>query len=446
MQDLIVSLNGNVLKVTTLKNGDFRFVVKDVSTEAADDSEILDAVLFVPILDEAIKELNKDTKTKSRLNFVLEPDEIIFKFITIAKNGEDLESRIITEIQSKLEGEDLNNLYFSYVKIAPFVYQFVGIKKDLLDKYLEIATSLGIELHSVLPWTLLLPKYVGTSTSSIFVCGVGKTPVVVLSELGGVFFVGTYDANQDPADLYKLVQELSVYKRSKPIDKVYTFNYPHISEAEGFLVHKVEVPNASGENTLGFEVNLLANYMLDLAPDTVGSQTNLLNLLPLPAVEQKKMSLITVAAPLSALLIVGTLFGGYMFMFKNKNNVQIAGQVLSEIKVEETSQSSSTPPIVKEDLKRSDLVIRVENGSGVAGVAAKTQGILESLGYKVISIDTAKETRESTLYKFKTPKLGFKDLLQQDLKDKFPTTVVEEGVDTSIEYDLLIVIGTSEKL
>ena len=141
MQDLIVSLNGNVLKVTTLKNGDFRFVVKDVSTEAADDSEILDAVLFVPILDEAIKELNKDTKTKSRLNFVLEPDEIIFKFITIAKNGEDLESRIITEIQSKLEGEDLNNLYFSYVKIAPFVYQFVGIKKDLLDKYVLAALS-----------------------------------------------------------------------------------------------------------------------------------------------------------------------------------------------------------------------------------------------------------------------------------------------------------------
>ena len=448
MRDLIISLNGNVLKITTLKNGDFCFVVKDVSKEAADDSKILDAGLFAQILDEAVKELNKDVKTKFRLNFVLESDEIIYRFITVAKKSEDLELRITAEIQSKLEGEDLSNLYFSYVKIAPFVYQFVGIKRNLLDKYLEIAANLGLELHSVLPWTLLLPKYVGTSSSSIFVCGVGKTPVVVLSELGGVFFVGTYDQNQDPADLYKLVQELSVYKRSKPIDKVYTFNYPHISEAEGFLVHKVEVPNANGENTHGFEVNLLANYMLDLAPDTVTSQTNLLNLLPLPVVEQRKMSLATVAAPLSALLIVGTLFGGYMFMTKDKDKVQPAGQVLSEIKVEETSQSSPAQitEAPKVELRRGDLVIRVENGSGVAGVAAKTQGILEILGYKVVSIDTAKEIRESTLYKFKTPKLVFKDLVQQDLKDKFPSTVIEDGIDTSTEYDLLIVIGTSEKL
>lgn len=444
MQDLMISLNGNVLKITTLKDGNFRFVVKDVPAEVAQDSKIIDADAFSKILDDAIKELNKDIKAKPRLNFILEPDEVTFRFITVAKNGEDLESKIITEIQSKLDGASLDYMYFSYVKIAPFVYQFVGVKKELLDKYLDIANDLGLELHSVLPWALLLPRYVGTSSSSIFVCGIGKTPVVVLSELGGVFFVGIYDENQDPADLYKLVQELSVYKRAKPIDKVYTFNYPHLNDAEGFSVHRVEIPNASGENTLGFEVNLLSNYMLDLAPDTVTSQTNLLSLLPLPVVETRKMSLATVAAPLSALLLVGALFGGYSYMSKNKK-VEPVGQVLSESKVEETSQSSQTPQAPVVELKRGDLVVRVENGSGVTGIAANTKEFLEGLGYKVISIDTANETRESTLYKFKTSKLTFKDLVTADLKDKFPSTALEEGIDTATEYDLLIVVGTSEE-
>jgi hypothetical protein len=446
MQDLIISLNGNVLKITTLKDGEFRFVVKDVPKAAVKDSRILDVAVINDLLEESLKELNIGSKNKSRLNFVVEPDEVTFRFITMNKNGEDLEAKILAEVESKLEGEKLEDLYFSYIKIAPFVYQFVGIKKELLDMYIEISSNVGIELHSVLPWTLLLPKYVGTSNSSIFVCGIGKTPVVVLSELGGVFFVGTYDETQDPADLYKLVQELSVYKRSKPIDKVYTFNYPHLTEGEGFTVHKVEIPNATGENTHGFEVNLLANYMLDLAPDTITSQSNLLNLLPLPVVEHKQMSLSKVAAPLGALLLVGVVFGGYTLL--SKNNAQPSGQVLSEQQVQETSQSSPTPTpeAPKAELKRSDLVVRVENGSGGTGIAAKTKDLLEGLGYKVISIDTANETRESTLYKFKTSKLAFKDMVQNDLKDKFPTTAIEEGVDTSTEYDLLIVVGTSEKL
>jgi hypothetical protein len=448
MQDLIISLNGNVLKVTTLKDGNFRFVVKDVPHTAVKDSKILDVEAFSKVLDDACTEITSGSKIKPRLNFVLEPDEVTFRFITISKNSEDLEAKILAEIQSKLEDERLNDMYFSYIKIAPFVYQFVGIQKDLLDKYLEISTSLNFDLHSVLPWTMLLPKYVGTSNSSIFVCGIGKTPVVVLSELGGVFFVGTYDESQDPAKLYKLVQELSVYKRSKPIDKVYTFNYPHLTDAEGFSVHKVEIPNSAGENTAGFEVNLLANYMLDLAPDTVTSQSNLLNLLPLPVVEHKQMSLATVAAPLSAIVLVGALFGGYSFMQRNKTTPQPTGQVLSETKVQETTQSTSSANnnAPQAELKRSDLVIRVENGSGATGIAAKTKDVLEGLGYKVISIDTANENRESTLYKFKTSKLAFKDLVTADLKDKFPSTAVEEGIDTSMEYDLLIIVGTSEKL
>jgi hypothetical protein len=321
MQDLIVSLNENELKISALKEGAFGSVVKEVSKNIVNDSRIVDQEQFATILHESITELFGKTKGKYRLNFVIEPEDTYLRFITVNKDGQDLDAKIISEIQTKLGETKLDDLYFSYIKIAPFVYQFVGVKKEHLEKYINISTLLQVELHSVLSWVLMLPKYVGSNESVIFICGVANKPTVVLSELGGVFFVGSYDSKEDQAKLNSLVQELSVYKRQKPIDKIYTFNYPQLKESEGFVVHNVAVPGSDTDEARGFESNLLVNYMLDLAPDAIGSQLNMLNLLPVPAVDKKQTALVKVGAPIAAFLIALTIFGGFMFFAKIKNLV-----------------------------------------------------------------------------------------------------------------------------
>ncbi len=446
MQDVIVSLNGNVLKVTSLFKNEFKSSEKELSHDIVEDSKIIDVEKFSVELSQLLNNIIMTKKNNFRLNFVVEPEDMYFRFVTVSKNDSDLEQKILTEIQGKLDDVKLADLYYSYLKIAPFVYQFVGTKKTHLDNIVEVSNKLNLELHSVLPWVLLLPKYVGANNSSIFVCHIGPNPSVVLSEMGGVFFVGSYDENEDPERLNKLVTELSVYKRVKPIDSVYTFNYSHLKDVDGLKIQEVAIPNAGQDQTKGFEANLLASYMLDLAPDTILSQANLLNTLPLPVVVKKQMSL----APVGAVLMAVMIFGGFLFYVNQHKNNSAGSQVLGEgnatnqnLPIQTAPTVEVTPPKV---LDRKDLVIRIENGSGITGMASKTQGILEKLGYKVLEIDTADETRDSTLFKFKNTKSEFKDLLNADLKDYFPTVEVEENIDTSNTYDVLIIVGTSQKL
>ena len=100
-------------------------------------------------------------------------------------------------------------------------------------------------------------------------------------------------------------------------------------------------------------------------------------------------------------------------------------------------QPESTPA----ELKKSDLKIRVENGTGISGIAAKTRDLLNSLGYNVVSIDTADQERKDTLLKFAAGKAGFKTLITEDSKDKFGDIVIEDGLASGLDYDLLIVVG-----
>jgi hypothetical protein len=443
MQDVIVSLNSNVLKVTTLYKNEFKTADKKLPADTVEDSLITNTDNFSVELSQLLNAVNATKKSSIRINFVVEPEDTYYKFVTVNKNDNNLEEKILSEVKAKLDGINLDDLYFSYEKIAPFVYQFVGVKKSHLDNIVAATTKLGVELHSVLPWVLLLPKYVGANTSSIFVCHIGPKPVVVLSEMAGVFFVGSYDEDT-PEKLNKLVTDLSIYKRTKPIDRVYTFNYDHLKEVDGLQIQEVEIPNAGQPSTREYEAHLLASYMLDLAPDTINSQANLLTMLPLPVVQKRSGALI----PVSAMMVALLLFGGFLFL-SNQRNVSKKAEVLGENNVPQNVVSDTAPPVVvtpAKELDRKELVVRIENGSGVNGMAAKTQTLLEKLGYKVLEIDTADEVRDSSLLKLKATRADYKELLQKDLKDYLPDLETAEGIETSDPYDVLIIVGTTQKL
>ncbi len=451
MNDLIVSLDGNGIKASVLKNGDLRTSEKETDPQIYNQGLILQSEAFAGVLSGIADNLCEGKRSKHKLTFGVGFEQLVFKFVTVSKGSEDLNSKIIEEIKTKLDGILLEDLYFSYIKVAPFVYQFIGIKKAAMDGYLEVATLLGMELRAVLPWALMLPKYVGSNNSSIFVCQVGTKPVVVLSELGGIFFAGSYDAEKSPEEINKLIQKLSVYKRVKPIDKVYTFNYPDFQESSGFAVRKIDLPNSRTTDLTGYEVNLLTQYMLDLSPDVVNSQANLVNILPLPAVNKKVLAITPVGASVGAVLLALIVFSGGLGLLKIKNakNINLSvgdtPQVLSENVVanETTTTIVENHPVV--DLKKSDLSIRIENGSGINGIAAQTKTTLEKFGYKVDSIDTADLQRETTLLKIKKDKTQHKDMLSKDLAEKYPNIIVEDDLDMSLAYDVLLVVGGNVK-
>lgn len=457
MLDLIVSVNKNILKISYLDKDGFHSFQQLLTDTVAHDSRIADAYNFSQVLESLISQLTTTSKTKIRLNFVLEPQDAVLKFITMPKKQLESEENLINEIKTKLDGESLEDYFFSYQKIAPFVYQFIGVRKEIISKYMEISNSLKMPLSSIIPWAALLPKYVGTNDSSIFISNIEDRQILTLSELGGVFFTAVYETSKTPEEFQTMIDELAVYKRAKPINKIYTLNNNIFTLSPNYTLHEIEIPNAQSSDAAGFTTNLLVNYMLDLDGQIRTSHLNLLNLIPALSVEVKQTAVEKYKAPAMAIVVASLIMLLFVGLLKNnsKQNPQTNNlaantpnmQVLSETTTSaQTSPStvSVTSPAV--DLVRADLKVRIENGSGINGAASKSRNLMRSKGYNVIEIDTASENRSTTLLRFKKSTLIYKDLVINDFKDLYPNAVVEDTLDENSEFGLLQVIGTDAKL
>jgi hypothetical protein len=440
MQNLIVSLSDNILKVSVATLESFKSVSAELGEKVVSGSEILDPRTFSEILANLVKDASSGAKdTKYGLHYLLEPKDVVLKFVTVRKSSSSQEENVLNEIKTKLPEINLDDLFFSYQKIAPFVYQFIGVEKKRLEKILEISDILGIEVKSVVPWVMLLPKYVGKNDPSIFISKNTKSQLVALSELGGIYFCEVFNKEKSSKEVEKYVSELSVYKRAEPINKIYILNGDTFSLDPSYnitpLIPAEEVP----EEMKGYEIHCLAFKVLSEDPTLVNTQLNLLNLLPLPAVETKSKSLVYVGA---SVLVLTLLVGGF-FVLKNKSSgsSQRANNsaVLSE--TEESTVASPPPAEVKPVLNKADIKIRIENAAGIPGLAAKTQTFLQGKGWVVSEIDTAEESgRTATLVRIKDSKKAFLDLLTADMKDSYQVTT-ETTLDETFGYDVLVLLG-----
>ncbi len=457
MSNLLVSLNENILKVSFYGIQGFKTKTLELSKDIVNDSTILDSKTFTQAVVQAVQELSPSKDAK--LNFLVEPENIILKFILVNKRDGDLEEQIINEIKTKLKDVNLDELYFSYIKIAPFVYQFMGIKKDVIDKYLEISNLSNIPVQSVVSWVMLLPKYENPGASSIFIVRNtafaseetqtlagdlerGKQ-IIALSELNGIYFVGEYTKETTSNELQTLVHDLSIYRREVPINEIYTLGYEHFDLGAQYKITPIQIPGQEAENSKGYELHLLFNEVVNTNPSLISTQLNLLNLLPLPVVDNKSKSLVAIGGVVAAVLLVG---GGFLLFthLKKPETKQVATNnppvVLSDsvnpTKAPESTESS--PSVAK--LSKGDLSIRIENGAGIPGIAGKLKEKLDGLGYNVLEIGNASSTdHPTTLLKFKASKAKYEPLLKADMSDH--TITVTEDLPETANYDVLITIG-----
>ena len=264
----VVTLNKNTLKISTIdKEAQLKTAIVDVPKELVDDTRIIDPKGFSNILDQAVSQVSVLSKNKLGLNFVMEPQDLFLRYVTVSKNGQEIGEQIVSEIKAKDPDINLDNLYFSYKKMAPFVYQFIGIRKEVVDNYLETSNESNIGLKSIIPWVLAFPKYENVNDPSIFVSKVDDDQVIALSELNGVFFAGTYKKEKTPEELTALIKELSFYKRSSPIKYIYTFNCESFT-MPGYEIKKIEAPKFNGNFNLpeDFEINNVEGKMVSLLP------------------------------------------------------------------------------------------------------------------------------------------------------------------------------------
>lgn len=454
MSGIVISLSNNVLKLTISDNLGVRRTSLEIPGDVVNDTQIVNIQEFSNILKSTIfdKDENKNNN-KLSLNFILEPQNVITYFITVNKKDGDSTEQIMQGIKSKLKDQSLDELYFSYQKIAPFVYQFVGVKKEVLENILTVGNLTGLEVKSVVPWILLLPKLLGTNEPSIFISKSQKGDIIALSELGGIYFNDVYTAGKKLLNIEQLVKELSVYKRSVPINKIYTFGCNLGSLDPNYEIIPLMLPQQYiSDDTKDCEENQLFSYISDINSDILSTQINFVNLIPVPVVEKSNKALVYVGASVAGLVLV--VSSAFFLLGRNKNIT--AGKiamnnevptVLSEKDVnKETSQSTSTnsiETIVLDVLERKNLKIKVENGAGINGLAGKTRDFLVSLGYIVVEIGTSqKPIRNDTLISFKKGDVRYKDMLTGDLEKKYKI-IFDESLDSNAGYDVLIVVGTN---
>lgn len=444
ISSIFISLSENILKVTLNEQDDFKGVSVQLPPECVDGSRILNSAEIANQVNTILANSFNVKSKQATLSFAVEPQDIFLKFITVNKKNGNVEEQIIAEAKTKLEGKNIDDMYFSFQKIAPFVYQFMAIEKDRMNKYLEIAQELKMELKNVIPWVLMLPKLVNTNDPCIFVAKNRNIQSLSLSELGGIYFSSILETQRSPEELQQLISELSVYKRSSPITKIYTLNTEFFTLDPSYDVQALSISENQTAQSLEYSTHLICERVLETDPGLVNMQVNLLNMLPLPVVAKKNTNLVLVGAGIGvAVLVFGVLLGGKLLGGKG-NTTDLASNnspmVLSDTSKEPTQ---STPAVTepKVDLKKADLTIRVENGAGIPGVAAKARDFLKPLGYNVTEIGNYEDgDRDTTLIKIKASKVAYKDLLLNDMKGTYQVSL-EDTLPESSNVDALVIIG-----
>jgi hypothetical protein len=141
-------------------------------------------------------------------------------------------------------------------------------------------------------------------------------------------------------------------------------------------------------------------------------------------------------------LVIGLMLGvGVVLAWGMYSNKQ------ADVTKSETAESEVTPvPVVTEvtptpELVRSKLKIRVENGGGVKGAAAKASEFLTGLGYTVVSTGNSDKDVKLTEVSIVSGKSDYKAILLKDLDAEYEVASAAGELGKVTEYDALVTVG-----
>lgn len=94
-------------------------------------------------------------------------------------------------------------------------------------------------------------------------------------------------------------------------------------------------------------------------------------------------------------------------------------------------------------LDKSQVKVRVLNGSGRAGVASSAKDYLESKGYKVKEVGNAANFDfEKTVIRLKDSFKKFQEILFADLSDKYSVKISDKSLEATDSADIEIIVGS----
>lgn len=144
------------------------------------------------------------------------------------------------------------------------------------------------------------------------------------------------------------------------------------------------------------------------------------------------------------LLVVLVLLGVGIYLFRKDSLNKMAA------KSAETATKAQETPVVEETAKKEvDLTkygVKVLNGSGISGEAAKVKTLLEGIGFKVIGTGNAKESTftETEISAKKEVDSEYLKILNETLAKSYSISTESAELSASGSADVVVTIGSSK--
>jgi hypothetical protein len=157
--------------------------------------------------------------------------------------------------------------------------------------------------------------------------------------------------------------------------------------------------------------------------------------------QKKKFPVKILLIGLGILVLVATFIGA-IYLYSKKDS-EDSPSLVEPVASQPTPIESLPEPTPTPSLDRTELKIKILNGSGISGLAGKAKDLLEAKGYEEIATGNADSfDYEETTVQIKEDKIAFLDLLVEDLsEDYLVSTDISETLEEESDFDAIVILG-----
>lgn len=158
-----------------------------------------------------------------------------------------------------------------------------------------------------------------------------------------------------------------------------------------------------------------------------------------PPPEEEKVSKKKIIFLIFIFIFLGSLVAGGIIVYKRSiSGLETQNNTGNPSTITPTQAVTPTPV----ELKKSDLKISIENGSGKSGVALEAKQLLEGLGYKIEKTGNAKAYNyQETEISIKESKKSYLKSLSESLSEKYSVSTASSILDEANQFDTIVIVG-----